>query len=101
MKALCKRGRALLLAENHRLSLDAPVTRYLPDFKMADPGAYSVCCSDGLTLAELVMEAVSGQDFMDYVEANILRPAGLDAAFAPGGGRDCQKTEKSGQREGR
>lgn len=124
------------LAEAHRLSLDAPVTRYLPDFQMADPryrqitvrmllnhssglmgssfenamlfddadpaaadellerlasqrlkadpGAYSVYCNDGFTLAELVVEAVSGQDFMDYVRARILRPAGLEDTFAPG-----------------
>lgn len=124
------------LAERNKLSLDAPVTRYLPDFKMADPryrqitvrmllnhssglmgstftnamlfddadpsatdgllerlstqrlkadpGAYSVYCNDGFTLAELVVEAVSGQDFMDYVRANILRPAGLENTFAPG-----------------
>ena len=137
----------LQLAEKHSLSLDAPVTRYLPDFKMADsryrqitvrmllnhssglmgssfenamlfgdadpaatddlldrlatqrlkadPGAYSVYCNDGFTLAELVVEAVSGQDFMDYVEAKILRPAGLDSTFAPGGGFDAARLVKT------
>lgn len=112
------------LAEDGKLSLDAPVTRYLKDFKMADsrykditvrmllnhssglmgstldsallfddsdpsstdlllerlasqrlkadPGAYSVYCNDGFTLAELVVEAVSGMDFMDYVDRYIL-----------------------------
>ena len=103
------------LVEKGRIQLDAPVTRYLPQFKMADerykqitvrmllnhssglmgtsqadaflfddtdrsatedllerlstqrlkadPGAYSVYCNDGFTLAELVVEAVSGLDF--------------------------------------
>lgn len=126
----------LQLAERNKLSLDAPVTRYLPDFKMADPryrqitvrmllnhssglmgstftdamlfddtdsaatddllerlstqrlkadpGAYSVYCNDGFTLAELVVEAVSGQDFMDYVRARILLPVGLENTYAPG-----------------
>ena len=46
----------------------------------ADPGAYSVYCNDGFTLAELVVEAVSGQDFMDYVREHILAPAGLDTS---------------------
>ena len=130
----------LQLAEKHRLSLDAPVTRYLKDFKMADPrykditvrmllnhssgimgtglggamlfgeadtsatdglleslstqrlvadpGAYSVYCNDGFTLAELVVEAVSGLDFMDYVDKYILDPIGLDDTFAPGGDFD-------------
>ena len=114
------------LVEDGKVSLDAPVTRYLPDFKMADsryknitvrmllnhssgimgtglsgavlfddadpsatdnllenlstqrliaaPGAYSVYCNDGFTLAELIVEAVSGMDFMDYVDREILDP---------------------------
>lgn len=130
----------LQLAERHRLSLDAPVTRYLKDFTMADPryrqitvrmllnhssglmgssftsamlfddtnpyatdtllqqlstqrlkadpGAYSVYCNDGFTLAQLVVEAVSGMDFMSYVDACILRPAGLDATYGPDGSFD-------------
>lgn len=135
------------LAEKHKLFLDAPVTRYLPDFKMADPryrqitvrmllshssglmgssfknamlfgdadpaatdellerlaaqrlkadpGAYSVYCNDGFTLAELVVEAVSGQDFMEYVRANILRPAGLESTFAPGDDFDTARLAKT------
>lgn len=127
---------ALQLAEAGRLSLDKPVTTYLPDFKMADerykqitvrmllnhssglmgssmgsgllfddpsevaadqllerlasqrlkadPGAYSVYCNDGFTLAQLVVEAVSGQEFMDYLNDHILKPAGLEHTFAPG-----------------
>ena len=137
----------LQLAEKHRLSLDAPVTRYLKDFKMADPrykditvrmllnhssgimgtglggamlfgeadtsatdglleslstqrlvadpGAYSVYCNDGFTLAELVVEAVSGLDFMDYVDKYILAPIGLDDTFAPGGDFDVSRLAKT------
>ena len=137
----------LQLAEKHRLSLDAPVTRYLKDFKMADPrykditvrmllnhssgimgtglggamlfgeadtsatdglleslstqrlvadpGAYSVYCNDGFTLAELVVEAVSGLDFMDYVDKYILDPVGLDDTFAPGGDFDVSRLAKT------
>ncbi|EOS65992.1 serine hydrolase domain-containing protein [Oscillibacter sp. 1-3] len=127
---------AMQLAEAGKLSLDKPVTAYLPEFKMADerykqitvrmllnhssglmgssmgsgllfddpseaatdqllerlavqrlkadPGAYSVYCNDGFTLAQLVVEAVSGQEFMDYLRANILKPAGLKETYAPG-----------------
>ena len=112
------------LAEDGKVSLDAPVTQYLPDFKMADerykditvrmllnhssgilgtglsdamlfgeastrahdtlleklstqrlaadPGAFSVYCNDGFSLAELVVEAVTDMDFMDYVDEHIL-----------------------------
>ena len=105
------------LVEDGKINLDSPVTKYLPDFKMADerykditvrmllnhssglmgtsnqnfmlfadddrsaaedllerlstqrlkaaPGAFSVYCNDGFTLAELVVEAVSGKSLDD------------------------------------
>ena len=135
------------LAEAGKLSLDAPVTRYLKDFKMADerykqitvrmllnhssglmgstmdsgmlfddpdrsatedllerlstqrlkadPGAYSVYCNDGFTLAELVVEAVTGMEFMDYVHSRILKPAGLENTFAPGDDFDIGRLAKT------
>lgn len=135
------------LAEAGRVSLDAPVTRYLKDFKMADeryrqitvrmllnhssglmgshfenamlfgdadpvaadslleqlstqrlkadPGAYSVYCNDGFTLAELVVEAVTGMEFMDYVRTRILKPAGLENTFAPGDTFDTGRLAKT------
>ena len=135
------------LAEDGEVSLDAPVTRYLPEFKMADsrykditvrrllnhssgimgtglagavlfddtdtsatdslledlstqrliadPGAYSVYCNDGFTLAELIVEAVSGMDFMDYVDQYILDPIGLENTFAPGGDFDTSRLAKT------
>lgn len=135
------------LAEAGRVSLDAPVTRYLKDFKMADeryrqitvrmllnhssglmgshfenamlfgdadpvaadslleqlstqrlkadPGAYSVYCNDGFTLAELVVEAVTGMEFMDYVRSRILKPAGLENTFAPGDDFDTGRLAKT------
>ena len=135
------------LAEAGRVSLDAPVTRYLKDFKMADeryrqitvrmllnhssglmgshfenamlfgdadpvaadslleqlstqrlkadPGAYSVYCNDGFTLAELVVEAVTGMEFMDYVRPRILKPAGLENTFAPGDTFDTGRLAKT------
>ena len=128
------------LVEDGKIALDAPVTRYLPEFQMADerykditvrmllnhssgilgtglsgamlfgeasteahdtlleklstqrlaadPGAFSVYCNDGFTLAELVVEAVTGQSFMDYVDEAILTPLGLECTFAPGGDFD-------------
>jgi len=49
----------------------------------ADPGAFSAYCNDGFTLAQLVVEAVSGKDFMDYVRSALLTPAGLKNTYAP------------------
>lgn len=137
----------LQLAQQGDVSLDVPVTRYLPQFRMADPryrditvrmllnhssglmgsglagailfddaddsavddlletlstqrlvadpGAYSVYCNDGFTLAQLIVEAVSGQDFMEYVRENILEPAGLESTFAPGDDFDTDLLAKT------
>lgn len=123
------------LVEAGKIRLDAPVTTYLKDFKMADPrytkitvrmllnhtsglmgssqknallfgdtdmqatdellerlsiqrlkadpGEFAAYCNDGFTLAELVVEAVSGKDFMDYVQSVILNPLGLKDTYAP------------------
>lgn len=135
------------LAQAGRIRLDAPVTRYLPKFKMADeryrqitvrmllnhssglmgtsqqnaflfadedrqaaekllerlasqrlkadPGAYSVYCNDGFTLAELVVEAVSGKSFPEYVRERILKPAGLENTFAPQDEFDASRLAKT------
>ena len=126
----------LKLAQDGKLALEDPVTKYLPGFTMADerykditvrmlldhssglmgdttrdaflfddtdesaaddllerlstqrlkaePGAYCVYSNDGYTLAQLVVEAVSGMDYMDYLHAAILDPAGLSDTYAPG-----------------
>lgn len=126
----------LTLAQDGKLKLEDPVTKYLPGFTMADerykditvrmlldhssglmgdttrdaflfndtdesaaddllerlstqrlkaaPGAYCVYSNDGYTLAQLVVEAVSGMDYMDYLHAAILDPAGLTDTYAPG-----------------
>ena len=137
----------LKLSEAGKLSLDKPVTTYLPGFKMADeryrditvrmlldhssglmgdntrnaflfddtdttaadtllerlstqrlkaaPGAYSVYCNDGFTLAELVVEAVSGMDYMDFVRSALLTPAGLQNTYAPGDDFDTARLAKT------
>ncbi len=134
------------LQEERKLQLDAPVTQYLPSFKMADerykqitvrmllnhssglmgssmnsamlfndadrsatedllqrlstqrlkaaPGSYSVYCNDGFTLAELVVEAVSGMSFPDYLQKELLSPASLQNTFVPGDSFDSARLAK-------
>lgn len=77
-------GSGLLFEDPSEAAADQLLERLAGQRLKADPGAYSVYCNDGFTLAQLVVEAVSGQDFMDYVRANILTPAALKATFAPG-----------------
>ena len=42
------------------------------------PGEFATYCNDGFTLAELVVERVSGKDFMDFVSEKILKPLSLE-----------------------
>ena len=77
-------GSGVLYGDPSTVAADTLLQRLSTQRLKADPGAYSVYCNDGFTLAELVVEAVSGQDFMAYVRANILTPAGLKETYAPG-----------------
>ena len=112
----------LMLVDEGKVTLDAPVVRYLPDFIMKDaryrditvrmllnhssgvpgstyfvgfepddtmhqllldtlkhsrlkhaPGALSMYCNDGFTLAEIVVEKVSGQKYIDFLALGCLR----------------------------
>ena len=45
----------------------------------ADPGAYSVYCNDGFTLAEILVERVTEQSFTDYLAAAFWEPMGLES----------------------
>ncbi len=118
----------MLLVDDGKVSLDKPVTYYLPEFKMADdrykkitvrmllnhvsglpgtegsnsfgfkyddkvkqetintlsrahlkhaPGAMDVYCNDGFTLAEMIVEKVSKQSYMEFLEKRMFRPLGL------------------------
>lgn len=59
----------------------------------ADPGAYSVYCNDGFTLAELVVEAVTDMNFQDYLHANILDKAGLEETYFPDGSFEDRRVD--------
>lgn len=132
----------LQLEERGQLSLDAPLTEYIPEFIMADsryteitprmllahtsglpgstlnnamllgdndtynhdnllerlagqrlkarPGEFAVYCNDGFTLAEILVERVSGKSFTDYVEQELAAPMGLTHI----------RTPQSGQKDG-
>ena len=45
----------------------------------AYPDDFSAYCNDGFTLLELIVEAVSGESFTDYVQHHISKPLGLKA----------------------
>ena len=49
----------------------------------AAPGEFSVYCNDGFTLAEIVVEKVTGISFSKYIKINISDPLGLDNTKTP------------------
>lgn len=49
----------------------------------ADPGAFSVYCNDGFTLAEIIVERVSGKDFSDYLQETFFTPIGMSNTKTP------------------
>lgn len=65
--------------EAHDTLLDDLATQTL----QADPGAYSVYCNDGFTLAEILIERVSGMNFTDYIHKNITEPLGMTHTMTP------------------
>lgn len=62
-------------------------TSLLADLKTqrlkAQPGAFSVYCNDGFTLAEMIVERVSGQTFTDYIHENLTKPLGMEHTYTP------------------
>ena len=49
----------------------------------AAPGEFSVYCNDGFTLAELVVERVSGESLTDFIKNNITAPLGMANTATP------------------
>lgn len=76
-------GNAFLFNDDDQQATTDLLQRLSTQKLKADPGAFSAYCNDGFTLAELIIEAVSGKDFMDYVRAELLSPLGLKMTFAP------------------
>jgi CubicO group peptidase (beta-lactamase class C family) len=54
------------------------------DLKHA-PGAIGIYCNDGFTLAEMIVERISGKKFIDFVTERIFEPLGMkDSAASVG-----------------
>lgn len=49
----------------------------------ANPGEFSVYCNDGFTLAEILVEHVSGVSFTEYIHTYITAPLALDHTKTP------------------
>lgn len=49
----------------------------------ADPGAFSVYCNDGFTLAEIMVERVSGMSFTEFIHHRFTKPLKLNHTKTP------------------
>lgn len=66
-----------LMGDNDTKSHDTFLNNIQEQRLKADPGEYSVYCNDGFTLAEILVERVSGMSFTDYIEKNFSEPLGM------------------------
>ena len=86
---------SFLLADGEYDATDDLLERLSTQTLQADPGAYSVYSNDSFSLAQLVVEAVSGMDFGDFLAQEIAQPLGLTSTFVPGDDFDTDRLAKA------
>lgn len=66
-----------------------------------NPGEISVYCNDGFTLAEAIVERVSGKSFGTYLEENFFKPLGmsLTSAYFKDGYENLARVYEPGTKE--
>ncbi|KGE17424.1 beta-lactamase [Paenibacillus wynnii] len=74
---------AFLFEDNDTYAHDTLLKQLAGQTLKADPGAYSVYCNDGFTLAEILVEHVSGMDFTSYIHRFITEPLGMANTETP------------------
>lgn len=74
---------AMLLGDSDTENHDNLLKRLQTQRLKADPGDFGVYCNDGFTLAEILVERVSGLTFTDYLEQKISIPLGLTHLKTP------------------
>lgn len=79
-------ARSLAVPTSYATMTTAPVADYMGYFLenltesslKGDPGIISIYCNDGFTLAQALVEKVSGLSYSDYLSKNILTKAGMN-----------------------
>lgn len=69
---------AVLFNDNDTYAHDNFLKQLSTQRLKADPGAYSVYCNDGFTLAEILVEKVTGMTFTNYLQNTFFEPLKLD-----------------------
>lgn len=73
----CSLSNSLLLNDRDTSAYDNFLNLLKTSRLKADPGEFSVYSNDGFTLAEILVEKVTGNSFTDYIKKNISEPLGL------------------------
>ncbi|MGO4528202.1 serine hydrolase domain-containing protein [Paenibacillus sp. 2TAF8] len=74
---------ATLYGDNDTLSHDTFLDQLATQNLKAEPGAYSVYSNDAFTLAELLVERVSGLSFTAYIHQYFTEPLNMDHTKTP------------------
>ncbi|MGC6586234.1 serine hydrolase domain-containing protein [Paenibacillus sp. Dod16] len=69
---------AFLFEDNDPHAHDTLLKQLSTQNLKADPGAFSVYCNDGFTLAEILVEKVSDKDFTAFIHQYFTEPLDLD-----------------------
>lgn len=86
---------AILFDDSDLISYDTILQKLETERLANDPGAFSTYSNTGFTLAEKVIEAVSGQDFPTYIREHVLTPLELTNTYAPNEEFDTDRREKT------
>ncbi|PEL86161.1 serine hydrolase domain-containing protein [Bacillus wiedmannii] len=74
---------AFLFNDNDTYSHDFLLQQLSKQSLKADPGAFSVYCNDGFTLAEILVERVSGMSFTEFLHQRFTEPLKMNHTKTP------------------
>jgi CubicO group peptidase (beta-lactamase class C family) len=76
-------GNGSLFGDSYTNYCDDVLSELATQRLKADPGAFSVYCNDGFTLAQILVEEVSGISFSEYINKYISQPLKLNQTKTP------------------
>lgn len=74
---------AFLFNDNDTYAHDTLLQQLSNQSLKADPGSFSVYCNDGFTLAEILVERVSGMSFTEFLHQRLTEPLKMNHTKTP------------------
>ncbi|NFT07459.1 beta-lactamase family protein [Clostridium botulinum] len=88
-------SRTMLWDDNDTIAHDKLLEQLKTQRLKAEPGKFSVYCNDGFTLAEILVEKVSGESFTNFVHENMTIPLKMDNIKTSQDGFNREKLAKT------